>query len=124
MRMLVSLLLFVPLWAQQPAPPAKPMPEPKNLQVLKIPASEIMSTMRGFNVGLGVKCDFCHVPREWDKDDKPHKAIARKMITMTEEINGKFPDGKAHVTCYTCHRGEHEPKTAPPAEAPAAAPAK
>ena len=22
-------------------------------------------------------------------------------------------DGKMHVTCYTCHRGEAEPKTAP-----------
>jgi hypothetical protein len=32
---------------------------------------------------------------------------------MTHEINGKFPDGKMHVTCYTCHRAEAEPKTAP-----------
>jgi hypothetical protein len=40
------------------------------------------------------------------------------MISMTREINGKFPDGKEHVTCYTCHRGDHEPKMKP--DAPAA----
>jgi len=35
------------------------------------------------------------------------------MIEMATEINSKFTDGKMHVTCYTCHRGEPEPKTAP-----------
>jgi hypothetical protein len=35
------------------------------------------------------------------------------MIEMVEKINANFPDGKMHVTCYTCHRGEAEPKTAP-----------
>jgi hypothetical protein len=48
--------------------------------------------------------------------------MARKMIVMTREINAKFPDGKEHVTCFTCHRGSEHPKTAPDA-APAAAPA-
>ena len=42
------------------------------------------------------------------------KEIARRMITMVGEINAKFPDGKMHVSCYTCHRGETEPKMAPP----------
>jgi hypothetical protein len=50
------------------------------------------------------------------------------MIAMTREINAKFPDGKNHVTCFTCHRGDEHPKTAPdsaatPAAAPAATPA-
>jgi hypothetical protein len=35
------------------------------------------------------------------------------MITMMREINARFPDGKRHVTCYTCHRGSTIPATAP-----------
>ncbi len=70
--------------------------------------------MMAYSAALGVKCDFCHVPREFDKDEKPAKETARMMIVMTQELNAKFPDGKVHITCYTCHRGEHEPKTAPP----------
>jgi hypothetical protein len=46
--------------------------------------------------------------------------MARMMIVMTREINAKFPDGKEHVTCFTCHRGSEHPKTAPDA-APAPA---
>ncbi len=33
------------------------------------------------------------------------------------QVNSNFPDGKMHVTCYTCHRGETEPKTEPGAAA-------
>ena len=36
---------------------------------------------------------------------KPTKLMARMMFEMVKDINSKFPDGKAHVTCYTCHRG-------------------
>jgi hypothetical protein len=48
------------------------------------------------------------------------------MMRMAADINTKFPDGKAHVSCYTCHRGATTPAMAPPADAaaPAAAPAK
>jgi hypothetical protein len=35
------------------------------------------------------------------------------MITMTRAINGTFPDGQPHVTCYTCHRGNLKPPMAP-----------
>ena len=90
------------------------MPEPKNLKVLKVPPAELMPIMRAFSAGLGVKCDFCHVKGDFASDENPHKEIARHMITMAHEINAKFPDGKMHVTCYTCHRGEAEPATAPP----------
>jgi len=41
------------------------------------------------------------------------KVMARKTITMVREINARFPDGKEHVTCYTCHRGSPTPLTAP-----------
>jgi hypothetical protein len=95
------------------------MPEPKNLQVLKVPASELIPIMRSFNAALGVECNYCHIRGDFASDENPHKNIARKMITMSHEINTNFPDGKMHVTCYTCHRGEQEPKTAPAAAAEA-----
>jgi hypothetical protein len=34
---------------------------------------------------------------------------------MVGDINSKFPDGKAHVSCFTCHRGAEEPLMTPPA---------
>ncbi|MDP8978961.1 MAG: c-type cytochrome [Acidobacteriota bacterium] len=121
MRILAaSLFLLLPLCAQPPAEGAKKRPEPKNLQVLKIPASELIPTMRSYTAALGVECEHCHVGREFDKDDKHPKLVARHMITMTAEINSKFPDGKIHVTCYTCHRGSLEPRTTAPPKEPAA----
>ena len=93
---------------------------PTNLKVLKIQSrAEIGPIMRSFTQGLGVQCSFCHVPGNNASDDNPKKDIARAMITMAEHINGGFPDGKVHVTCYTCHRGETEPKTTPEAKPPA-----
>src|SRR5438270_6282634 len=122
MRTLLALLFLATLSAQQPPPPQgggqrRPPPEPKNLKVLKVPPAELIPLMRSYTVALGVKCDHCHVQGNFAADDKPAKGTARMMITMAEEINGKFTDGKVHVTCYTCHRGDREPKTAaPPAE--------
>ncbi len=87
------------------------MPAPKNLKLLE--PGELMGAMRAFKTALGVKCEFCHVEGDFASDDNPHKEIARKMIVMAREINAKFPDGKMHVTCYTCHRGATEPATAP-----------
>jgi ankyrin repeat protein len=90
---------------------------PKNLQILK-DASAIRPTMASFTSGLGVQCAFCHV-QDRSSDENPHKLIARKMMTMVSELNAGFPDGKTHVTCYTCHRGENIPKTAAPPSASA-----
>ena len=87
------------------------MPEPKNLKLLK--PEHLMETMHEFQAALGVRCDFCHVRGDFASDEKPHKEIARKMILMARQINGNFPDGKMHVTCYTCHRGAEEPATKP-----------
>lgn len=104
---------------------AKRTPQaPKNLQVLTV--DDLRSgIMRKFAVALGGNCQTCHVAGDNASDENPHKVIARKMITMTKEINAKFDDGKEHVTCYTCHRGSHEPAMTPPATdaKPAAPPA-
>lgn len=92
-----------------------PKAPPKNLKVLD-PAN-FMDTMRTFVPALGLAdkggCNFCH---EMDRslDSKPEKVTARLMITMVKDINSKFPDGKEHVTCYTCHRGSTMPLTAAP----------
>ena len=87
---------------------------PKNLKIL--PADvDIRATMGAFRAALGVQCTYCHVMGDFASDDNPKKEVARKMITMVRQINGNFPDGKMHVTCYTCHRGAEEPLTAAPA---------
>jgi hypothetical protein len=117
MRIIVALLLATCLFAQEPKKKGPP-PVPKNLKLL--PAEGLMDTMRAFRVGLGVQCDTCHVRGDFASDEKPEKEMARTMIVMTREINAKFPDGKTHVTCFTCHRGSEHPKTVPDA-APAAA---
>jgi Photosynthetic reaction centre cytochrome C subunit len=98
------------LSAQPPAGKGAPH---KNLQVLS-EADMSAGAMRQATAGLGVMCTFCHVD-DRSSDEKPTKLMARKMFAMTKEINAKFPDGKVHVTCYTCHRGAEEPLTAPPA---------
>ena len=112
-------LLVKPLLAQEPAPAPPPPPQgerpprpaPKNLKLLQ--PENLMPTMMAFKAALGVECSFCHVKGDFASDANPHKDTARKMIVMAREINTNFPDGKMHVTCYTCHRGATEPKTAP-----------
>ena len=86
---------------------------PQNLKILKVSGRELGQVMRTYTTGLGVDCNFCHVQGNRASDDNPNKDIARKMIEMADHINAGFPDGKVHVTCYTCHRGEQEPKTVP-----------
>ncbi|HYL76926.1 MAG TPA: c-type cytochrome [Bryobacteraceae bacterium] len=118
MRLLVAcLFLSLSLFAQEKAPEKqakRPRPNPTNLKVLKVTTGdEVIQIMRTFTAGLGVQCNYCHVQGNFASDENPKKEIARHMISMSQEINGKFPDGKMHVTCYTCHRGETEPKTAP-----------
>ena len=103
MRLVVSLLVLMPLVAQQ---------APKNLKVLQ--ADQVMATMQTFTTGLGVRCNFCHVQGDFAADTNPHKATAREMYTMTQQINSHFPGG-AKVSCYTCHRGDQHPLMAPPA---------
>ncbi len=113
LSLLVSLPLCVSSFAQDKGEKAKG--SPPNLKVLKIKdRSEIRGIMAGFTAGLGVQCAFCHAGRDFASDDNPKKDVARMMITMVDHINAGFPDGKVHVTCYTCHRGEQEPKTEAP----------
>jgi hypothetical protein len=86
----------------------------KNVQVLG--GADLPATMQGFVQALGLldkgTCNYCHV-EDRSSDEKRPKQVARRMITMMRGINGTFPDGKQHVTCYTCHRGSTKPLTEP-----------
>jgi len=120
-RILPIVLLSIPLLllaaAPQDPPKKKGMPAPKNLKIL--PAdNNLIPTMRSFTaaLGLGQQCTFCHVQGDFASDDNPKKATARFMIQMVNDINAKFPDGKVHVSCYTCHRGATAPLMTPPAQ--------
>lgn len=119
MRFAISLLLLMlPLVAQPPQEGGKKGgPAHKNLKILK--DDEVRPMMGAFTRSLGVRCDYCHVMGNFASDDNPKKETARMMITMAHDLNAKFPDGKVHVTCYTCHRGKTMPETEAPAPAPA-----
>lgn len=91
-----------------------PPPAPTNLKILKVTSgADVQQIMKTFTSGLGVQCTHCHMAGNYASDENPKKEVGRQMIRMTQEINGKFHDGKLRVSCYTCHRGEAEPKTAP-----------
>ncbi len=93
------------------------IPDPTNLKLLKATTGpEVAQIMKAFTIGLGVQCNFCHIQGKFASEENPKKPVARKMIEMTRDLNSKFSDGKMHVTCFTCHRGEAEPKTTPEAK--------
>ncbi len=62
-----------------------------------------------------MECSFCHVDGDRSADTKEEKLMARKMLTMTHEINEKNFNGKMEVKCYTCHKGASHPVSDPPA---------
>jgi hypothetical protein len=89
-----------------------------NIQVFKgVPSGRIMVIMGMFSRSLGVECSHCHVEGEFEKDDKPAKQVARKMLKMTGDVAREFFDGKSPVGCYTCHRGQKEPVAFPAPQA-------
>jgi hypothetical protein len=112
MRLLLPLLLFVSLSAATAQVRKRTAAPPENLQLLR--PSEVQAQMAAYRAGLGVPCAYCHMPGgDYVSDDNPNKASARRMITLTREINAKYADGKEHVTCFTCHRGVEKPLTVP-----------
>ncbi len=115
-RIVVTLLFCLQVRAQEKKadPPKQPIPNPTNLKLLKAATgAEVAQIMRTFTAGLGVQCLYCHVQGNYASDENPKKEVARKMIRMSQKINAEFPDGKLRVSCYSCHRGEAEVKTAP-----------
>lgn len=88
----------------------------KNIQVLDgLPASELDGVMYFMSASLGVGCTHCHT-NPWDSDAKSAKLAARKMIVMTRNLNKESFSGNPAITCYTCHRGQHNTEPVPPAD--------
>lgn len=117
------LISFTPLGAQ--APGKWPPDSLLNLKVFpkSTPVMDLVGTMRNFALGLGVRCQFCHVGEEgkplgtfdFASDEKRTKKVAREMIRMVQEINRRLdtlPERKQdglQVSCITCHRGVSRP---------------
>ncbi len=88
----------------------------KNLQVLPKTTSKekVKEIMKAQAKSLDVECDYCHDVPDMASDANEKKKIAREMMKMTIEINGKWIKGlkeaeKNQVTCNTCHRGKSPP---------------
>jgi len=90
----------------------------KNIKILSgVPAGKLLQIMQmGYSRSLGTSCVHCHVPGQWEKDDKPPKQIARDMSKMSHtiifdllrNIDG-IKDRDPLVNCTTCHRGQLKP---------------
>ena len=118
-----TLLVFVLLGMAAIKPVVQ---KDRNLKVLpkNISDEKLDSIMQTYNIALGVKCNFCHVPMknitdslDYVSDAEPMKENARKMMKMVIDINKKNfhyikeiePVYLNTVTCKTCHRGEPFP---------------
>src|SRR5262245_4092590 len=94
----------------------------RNVQVFKgLPASQLYPAMNFITAALGVTCAHCHVPNQFEKDDKAAKQTARRMIEMTRTLDRNSFGEAQTITCYTCHRGQLQPVSVP-ALAPATTP--
>jgi len=84
----------------------------KNLKVLK-PAdkAELMRIMAAYNKELGVKCEYCHEPKDWAKEANDKFLMARRMQSMVTTINTQFFNYKdaPQVSCVFCHGGKPRP---------------
>ena len=123
----MTLRALIVLIFASSAPALGQLPEkPTNLEVLpdSLTTEEVVAIMRGFSMGLGVRCTFCHVGREgapldsfdFASDEKHEKEMARGMMRMVRNINEELlPDILEHhestvrVQCVTCHRGAARP---------------
>jgi tetratricopeptide (TPR) repeat protein len=112
---------------------------PKNLQVLPkdMPRQQVNAVMNSMNAALGVRCEHCHSadpnapaptpgagggrggpPLDFAADTKDEKKIAREMLKMVMDINGKYLTligrtigDRDKVSCETCHHGLVRPQT-------------
>lgn len=111
--------------AQAPAPMQPAIAESATITVLKgLTVPQFENEMRHFVQGVGLGCGGCHTRGNFASEDNPRKAVARRMIEMTQALNRKYyaawipAEGEStlgRLTCYTCHQGETTPKSSPPA---------
>ena len=90
----------------------------KNIKILTgVPAGNLLKIMQmGYSRSLGTSCAHCHVPGQWEKDDKKPKQITRDMTKMAHTITfdllrniDGIKDRDPIVNCTTCHRGQLKP---------------
>jgi len=83
-----------------------------------VTAGQLLAIMeKGYARSLGVTCTHCHVPGQWESNEKKEKEAARGMIRMNATINNELlpkirgldTDHKPLVNCTTCHRGQVRP---------------
>ncbi len=132
LRRIVALGVVLGAGLALPSPAAAQIPDEfNNLQVLPedIPQRELIGVMRGFAIGLGVRCTHCHVGEEgrpfseydFESDDKETKRKARFMLQMVDYLNEERLPGLTEVaeraepavkvTCATCHNGKALPRS-------------
>jgi len=110
------------LGAQDPGRPVVGMVDVPTVKVLRgLTVPEFEAEMQLMNQALGVACGHCHAARNnFASEENPRKAIARRMLEMTQAINKQFfPEYRpgleesrlGKVTCFTCHQGVEKPKT-------------
>ncbi|MFQ5642049.1 MAG: c-type cytochrome [bacterium] len=97
----------------------------ENLQVFPkdIGQRELINNMKSFSMGLGVRCNYCHVGEgddfstfDFSSDEKQAKKTARIMIQMRTDINNQYltqlgKENTLSVNCVTCHHGQSRPQT-------------
>lgn len=121
----VALLSCLASHAGAQAPGKWPPDSLVNTQVIPhgTPVMQVVRTMRGFAIDLGVRCTYCHVGEEgtplsqldFASDDKRNKLVARQMMRMVQEVNRRLDtipqpgDPPVEVSCATCHRGVSRP---------------
>ena len=123
--LVIALVLSLPSVAQEQK---DVFANPQNLKVLPedISSAELGATMKGFAMGLGLRCENCHVGEpntpletfDFKSDEKAMKRKARVMLKMVQAINSKHvpalndieKGSRVEVRCVTCHRGRPQPK--------------
>jgi hypothetical protein len=105
---------------QDPSRPQVGMVDVPTVKVLRgYTVPEFEAEMQLMNQALGVACGHCHVRNNFASEENPRKAVARRMIEMTQAINKQFfseyraqPEESrlGKVTCFTCHQGSVQPK--------------
>ena len=102
----------------------------KNVKMWKdVPARAFLDTMNSYGRAIGQTCTGCHIPDQWDSDQRKNKVIAREMQLMVNAINkdqlSKMPDlddDHPPATCAMCHAGSGHPRKDVDLNAPNAAP--
>lgn len=88
----------------------------RNIETLRgMPAARLSRVMTTLRKVLGVECAHCHIPGQWERDDKAAKLMARKMFAMVQKERPAHADilDRDAFDCWTCHRGTIKPESLP-----------